>query len=295
MADDYSQCTLTTCDISTSIFEYRPSLGANATFIVLFGISLGIHVYQGIRYRQPTFSTLMATGCLCEMIGYGARVQLYHDPWDFNTGFLMQIICITIAPVFMTAAIYVTLYKSVRALSPASAAFKPSLYYQIFIPCDVVSLALQAAGGALSTNSFGSNDTGVNIGLAGLSFQVVTLVIFILLAGQYALRYRRDAKKADVVVQRLNGRWKLFLSMLSLATLLIFIRCAYRIYELSNGYSGAAIHNQGEFIGLESIMIIVAVSALNVGHPGRVLVSHGKNPSESSASAEMGKEGDSGV
>ncbi|KAK3067712.1 hypothetical protein LTR53_015247 [Teratosphaeriaceae sp. CCFEE 6253] len=289
MADDYSQCTLTTCDISTSIFEYRPSLGANAAFIVLFGISLGIHVYQGIRYRQPTFSTLMATGCLCEMIGYGARVQLYHDPWDFNTGFLMQINLI--------AASYrkMLMRRSVRALSPASAAFKPSLYYQIFIPCDVISLALQAAGGALSTNSFGSNDTGVNIGLAGLSFQVVTLVIFISLAGQYALRYRRDAKKVDVVVQRLNGRWKLFLSMLSLATLLIFIRCAYRIYELSNGYSGAAIHNQGEFIGLESIMIIVAVSALNVGHPGRVLVSRGKNPSESSAPAEMGKEGGSGV
>ena len=75
------------------------------------------------------FGTLMAMGCVCEMIGYGGRIIEWNDPWSFN-GFMLQIgphqaqhairtksadvifaVCITIAPVFITAAIYIQLYK----------------------------------------------------------------------------------------------------------------------------------------------------------------------------------------
>ena len=72
----------------------------------------------------------MFFGCVAEMLGYGGRIMLYKDPFSF-TGFLLQIsmfpqavnvpyeevltvpalVCITIAPVFYTAAIYVTLSK----------------------------------------------------------------------------------------------------------------------------------------------------------------------------------------
>ncbi|KAH0143215.1 hypothetical protein KCU67_g13664, partial [Aureobasidium melanogenum] len=51
---------------------------------------------------------------------------------------------------------------------------------------------------------------------------------------------------------------------------LIFIRCAYRIYELSDGYGGSALHDQGLFIALESCMIMAATLLLNIGHPGLV-------------------------
>ncbi|THY37599.1 hypothetical protein D6C98_10672, partial [Aureobasidium pullulans] len=66
----------------------------------------------------------------------------------------------------------------------------------------------------------------------------------------------------------LDGRFKWVFGMVSFATLLIFIRCVYRIYELSDGYHGAALHDEGLFIGLESIMIILATFILNLGHPG---------------------------
>jgi hypothetical protein len=134
-------------------------------------------------------------------------------------------------------------------LSPASARFKPALYYQIFIPCDIISLVLQAVGGAMSSQSGGSSKNGVDIGLAGLAFQVATLVVFIALAVDYALRYRKEPESSKV---GLDGRFKIFLSFLSLATILIFIRCAYRIYELSDGYQGKALHDEGLFIALES-------------------------------------------
>lgn len=65
-------------------------------------------------------------------------------------------------------------------------------------------------------------------------------------------------------------RFKIFVSFLSVAIVLILIRCAYRIDELSDGYSGPLIHNEGLFVGLEGVMIVVAVFCLAVAQPGPV-------------------------
>lgn len=103
--------------------------------------------------------------------------------------------------------------------------------------------------------------------LAGLSFQVITLVVFIGLAADYAIRFRRST---TVPKSPMSGEFKIFVAFMSLAILLILIRCAYRIDELSDGYSGPLIHDEGLFIGLEGVMIILATFSLNVAHPGRV-------------------------
>ena len=52
-------------------------------------------------------------------------------------------------------------------------------------------------------------------------------------------------------MRNVDGRFKIFAGFLALATLLILIRCAYRIDELSDGYNGPLIHNEGLFIALE--------------------------------------------
>ncbi|GAB7361056.1 hypothetical protein MBLNU230_g1096t1 [Neophaeotheca triangularis] len=269
MACSWGTCSLPEDPIEYSIFQYRPSLGGNAALIALFGISFAIHTYQALRSRLWTFGTLMMLGCACEMIGYGGRILMWQDPWSFEA-FIMQIVCITIAPVFVTAAIYITLYKSILKLSPSSARFKPSLYFQIFIPCDIISLVLQAVGGAMSSNSDGSSQAGVNIGLAGLAFQVAVLVAFIALCADFAFRYHRNINNDRILTNPLGRRFVFFLLFLSFATLTIFIRCTFRIYELSGGYTGPALHNEGEFVGLESCMIVLATFALNIGHPGLV-------------------------
>jgi hypothetical protein len=125
--------------------------------------------------------------------------------------------------------------------------FSPKLLYWIFIPCDIVSLALQAGGGGASSQSSGGNRTSVNVTLAGLSFQVFTLLCFIALSADYLVRYfRQNSLRAT------DRRVKLFLFFLALGIFLILLRCAYRIDELSGGYFGPLFHEQGPFIGLES-------------------------------------------
>jgi len=48
----------------------------------------------------------------------------------------------------------------------------------------------------MSSNSAGQSYIGVDIALAGLSFQVFTLTLFICLATDYAIRYSRGRRAA---------------------------------------------------------------------------------------------------
>ncbi|KAG5989357.1 hypothetical protein E4U43_004520 [Claviceps pusilla] len=259
-----SNCDLNTCPVELSLYTYRPSLAANATFLALFVLIGLVHGYLGYRWRSWGFMVGMLLGCMSEVIGYAGRIMLYNNPFSF-AGFMIQIVCLTIAPVFYTASIYVTLSKTILHFAPELSRFNPIFFYWIFIPFDVVCLALQAAGGALSTNSTGADRTGVDISMAGLALQVIVLTAFAACFADYMIRYVRSdgARKFD---------WRLrsFFGGLVTATLLILARCAYRVAELKDGYDGDLIHEEAPFIVLEGVLIVLAAVALCFGHPGLV-------------------------
>lgn len=50
----------------------------------------------------------MVSGCIDEILGYVGRILYWQDPWG-KAGFIMQIVLITIGPVFFAAAIYALL------------------------------------------------------------------------------------------------------------------------------------------------------------------------------------------
>jgi hypothetical protein len=83
-------CTLTLCPVKASLYEYRPSLPANAIFVALFGVNLVIHIIQGLQWRAWAFMIAMFWGCTCEIIGYGGRIIMWQNPFSF-TGFMIQI------------------------------------------------------------------------------------------------------------------------------------------------------------------------------------------------------------
>ncbi|KAI1738412.1 parasitic phase-specific protein PSP-1 [Xylaria scruposa] len=257
-------CTLELCPIEYSIFQYRPSLAANITFLVLQFILMLIHLGLGLRLGNWWFSGSVVAGCVSNVVGYGGRILLWQNPFSF-AGFLLQIILVGSAPVYYTAAIYVTITRTVENLDESLSRIKPKLYYIIFISCDVTALVFQAVGGALSSLSNGSNKAGVDLALTGLTFQVATLLAFVGLFADYLIRYFWTKPISSV-----SGRLKLFLGSLGVAIILILVRCAYRVAELSEGYSGTLFHDEGLFIGLEGVLIVLAVVALITGHPGFV-------------------------
>jgi hypothetical protein len=125
--------------------------------------------------------------------------------------------------------------------------FNPRFFIWTFIPCDILSLVLQAAGGGLSAVQAGtSNKTGVRMSMAGLIFQVITLIIFVALFVDYVWRYSSRYPGS------LASKMKVFLAFLLIAILLVLARCTFRIDELSDGYDGPLIHDEVLFMVLEA-------------------------------------------
>ncbi|KAF2088721.1 RTA1-domain-containing protein [Saccharata proteae CBS 121410] len=274
-ADPSDYCTLDnpTCNLSEANFDYIPSLAGNVTYLAFFAAILLVQLVLGIRYKTWGFLVGMSGGLVLEIIGYVGRVQLHYNPYPFDP-FLEYLICLTIGPAFLSAAIYLCLGRIVVIYGETISRVKPRTYTAIFVSCDFLSLVLQAAGGGITATAHESqpslSQTGVNIMIAGLAFQVFSLFIFICMCAEYAWRVHKNPSQLNgrFTALRSTFMWKAFLAALSLATLTIFIRCCYRVAELKGGFSGSLANNQTLFLIFEGPMIIVACAALTIFHPG---------------------------
>lgn len=108
--DGDANCTVSVCPVELSVYGYRPSLPFSSVLIGLYGLIIGMQFVLGWRYRSWGYLSAVVLGCVDEIIGYIGRILLYNNPWD-SAGFIIQIVLITIGPVFFSAAIYVMLYQ----------------------------------------------------------------------------------------------------------------------------------------------------------------------------------------
>ena len=266
-------CTKETCPASQSIYGYAPSLVANAIFLALFIISGLVHSYQGFRYKTWSFLTVMVIGNLCEGVGYGGRIMLHNDPFS-DPGFKLQIVLLTFAPAFLAAGIYFTLKHIVIIFGSEISRLKPAWYTYIFISCDILSIVLQGAGGAVASIADpGTNlmDIGDDLMITGLAFQVFTLLIFGALASEYALRVRRSSNSQmnpQTAELRRSRKFRFFIIALIVSYSAILIRCIYRVAEMAGGWGNVIMQTESVFIVLDSLMVVIATLALNAFHPG---------------------------
>jgi len=126
-----------------------------------------------------------------------------------------NLVCLTIGPAFLSAAIYLSLSRLIVIYGSHIAPLAPKIYTYVFIGCDFISLVLQAAGGALaaSANTKGAQDTGVNVMIAGLVFQVASIGLFIVLSVDFLRRLRRASElNKDPLFEGVRGTawFKLF-------------------------------------------------------------------------------------
>lgn len=187
---------------------------------------------------------------------------------------------LTVAPALLTAGIYLCLGRVIVAIGSENSRLKPKLYTYIFVSCDLLSLVLQAIGGGMAATARDSKGSrrGVNIMIAGLISQVITMTLFLALWGDFAFRTRR-AKLSGSLSRtqpplydqlRSNRNFTRFQWSLFAATILIFVRCIYRVAELWEGFGGHLANDEVTFMIFEGPMIIIAITAITVFHPGRV-------------------------
>jgi hypothetical protein len=197
--------------------------------------------------------------------------MLHNSPFD-NNDFLMYLITLTIAPAFMSASIYLCLSRIVMVYGAHLSRFHPRTYTIVFCSCDIISLILQAAGGgiAASANTSSMSNMGKNIMLAGLAYQVFSLLLFATFSFEFAIRVHkgRGAWRHEYLNLVNSAPFKTFLLGLAVATVTIFARSVYRCVELSGGFDGRLfVSEEGVFMVMEGVMLIIACSCLTFLHP----------------------------
>jgi hypothetical protein len=117
--------------------------------LAAFALLAPASLYLGVRYRTKLFAGVFVTGILSEIVGYAGRILLHSDPFEKNY-FLIYLICLTLGPTFVAAAIYLTLARIVVAYGENISRIKPRSYTMLFSGFDIVALVVQATGGGMA-------------------------------------------------------------------------------------------------------------------------------------------------
>ncbi|OAL53536.1 RTA1-domain-containing protein [Pyrenochaeta sp. DS3sAY3a] len=269
----YENCTEVTssCPVSGTIYGYYPSLGGNGFFLAVFIVAFMIQIPLAFIYHLWGYSFALGAGTFMEIIGYVGRIQMHSNPWK-DSAFTMQVTCLILAPSFIAASIYLTFKHLIIAFGPEHSRLKPRLYTWIFIGCDICSILLQAGGGGMASSGGPSQaKTGNNIMIGGIAFQVVTMAMCGILAGDFAIKYHKSKTTTGskwVWNPRQMSRPVIFCATAAFAYTVVLIRCIYRIPEMAGGWGGELMRHEGEFLALDGLMVALGVTILTLSFPG---------------------------
>jgi len=273
-----------------------PNLAFNICMIVIWGILLACQIVQVI-YKQYWFSTAFICTGILEVLGYIGRTWSHSDT-SLMDPFLLNMICLTIAPVFTMGGIYYQLAKLLEVYGAKFGQWPPIIYSYVFIASDIVSLAIQAAGGGTAgmavADKKGTKE-GTHIFVAGLALQVFSMLVFMFLWFHFLYQIfiktriqhakvskfswsllKIPSEEIDYLYKpkyrnmRVPSRipFKYFTLAMTGAVLTIFTRCVYRLAELAEGWEGNLITHEWYFIILDAVMMSIATICMTVFHPG---------------------------
>ncbi|KAH9057079.1 RTA1-like protein [Lactarius deliciosus] len=259
-------------DDNENLYNYIPTEWVCILFVALFAISTTLHIVQAVRYRLWwLFLTAVLSG-ITEILGWSGRLWSSQNPL-LRTPFLIQVSTLIMAPTYLVATNFMVLGKLIRWLGPQYCRMSQKWYAIVFLACDTVALVVQSVGGGIASGTH--PDLGGHIALGGIVLQLVALVFFTFIAGEFLLRFAYDrpirhshANNPRGVVDRNIG---LTITGLSTMTILLLIRSIYRTIELSDGWTGTIISTQWLFNAFDGAMIVLATFTLNFLHPGVLL------------------------
>ena len=242
--------------------------------IVLFALNTIVHAFQLVHYKVWFFAPL-TLACVLETIGYVFRsLSSKNDPYHI-IWFVIQYFMIVVAPVFISASIYVSINRLIAWASSVGYEvdkrgwLRPKAILWGFVSADVVTSVMQIAGAALvgSSESNGKDPaTGNNILLAGLALQTSSFSAFLIL-----LVILRVSLAKDLTINSVVRTKDMFILALLVASLLVYLRTVFRLAETSQGlFEYISIH-EVFFGALEFAPIVLAVWILAIWHPGRWL------------------------
>lgn len=298
-----------------NLYDYNLSRPANIIYFALFTILFFYFLAMSFRNRYTWFNVTFTCGYCLEFMGFLGRILAFTD-WTNINYFLLQFVCLTIAPAFIMAGIYFTFGQLIVIHGRQYSRLKPMWYTYLFITCDVLSLVIQAIGGGIAsklTKQHKDAKTGTNIMIAGIAFQVIAMTVFLFFWFLFVHKiYFQDTNPKDKSTPapqlssplrkkgfgnymkmlintsaarnyKLNELEKFYnpkyLSIrarklttfypfaMSVATIVVYIRCVYRVVELAQGWKGYLVTTEVFLMILDALMIGICGIIFVVYHP----------------------------
>lgn len=98
-------------------------------------------------------------------------------------------------------------------------------------------------------------DLGTNLMIAGIVWQVATLIAFASLVIDYVVRTRFAWGAVDHEAKALlaQKKFKFFIAAVTVAFVTVFLRCVYRIVEMVGGWANPIMRDEASFIVFEGV------------------------------------------
>lgn len=187
-----------------------------------------------------------------EIVGFCARIVSRYDLTS-TTPYIIQLLCILLAPILLAASIYMFLGRLMRASGyPEYSIIRVNYLTKIFVCGDVLCFLVQAAGAAKLVNAKTADDidTSQDIILGGLLLQVAILCFFVVVALVFHVRLRRHH-----VLETVDPGLTLPRMLVSLyaASLLVIVRNIYRFFEYKLGQKGYLLEHEWPMYAFDTI------------------------------------------
>lgn len=273
------------------LYRYEPSLAAAVVFIILFTLSSAHHVYKLARTRTFYFIPLVL-GAICEAIGYCGRAANSSDKENLPP-YMVQVLCILIAPTLFCASIYMVLGRLVRILNAEDKFFIPLRWCtKLFVAGDIISFCLQGAGGGLmGTKKLSTIHMGEKVVIGGVFFQVIVFGIFLFATARlhFAILASPTPTSAAMALNPTKTNWKTLIYCIYASGVLIMTRSIFRAIEFILGNDGYLMQKEGWIYGFDAALMIMAIALFNWCHPSGIVAGRVKK-SENNSDEEGGFE-----
>jgi len=216
----------------------------------------------------------LVIGAYTFALGLGLRFGLTKNPHSKGI-YIAEYLFVVLSPCAFLAADYILLGHLVQHLNAGQYLFiRPNRVMKIFLASDLVTFAIQACGGGMSTtNDPDKIKLGQNLFLAGLAMQMGSFALFSALYGVFLIRVRKYAPEVwhSQTPVPWYRNWKALAAALALSCIGILIRSIYRTIELSEGFRGHLATTESLFYGLDTYPLLVAVAIYVPFWPGRFI------------------------
>ncbi|KAL1868108.1 hypothetical protein Daus18300_006090 [Diaporthe australafricana] len=237
-----------------------------------FATLVPINLWVGARYRTTVYSLSMSAGLLLEVMGYVGKILLRNDLAS-KTYFALSLLGTAMGPTLMTAAIY-TILPHILAIygSDLGSTLEPVWLSSFFFAFDGFTLAFQAIGCVFAAQGYNAVEIqqGVNVLIAGLALQIISLVGFFGLYFWFMSRIFRNREGLDPRFSSvyLSARFKTALLCVQLALALILARTVARVVQLSGGLASAPSQSHIYSLVLDGALVLAAAIIMALFPPG---------------------------